>query len=516
MSPPAVPSRRILTELSTNDILALTRVLILHERETQDEQWFADQARQIETLPKSLLASKGGLARAISKVSSAMKQPTEKATLCPTHKPLEPHIIRRIFIQVTKEVTVKNAGVASCTNLPIDVSSWLRRLQSINALWMSPELYRVAFDAKPSDERPEEITSGCEACILSVIGGAHVMLLDLHNSAESRKKKAPIPPPVLMRFTEGWLTAQDLNIPDKAYEIMMEIRAVRRAQLKVRRKRQEERKHGKAPSIHSAADTGLGKFEFAFEDGEAKHLDQNDDDDGDAEMISVYYSDKLAEANNYQTAVSRPAQEMHPAFRASLNFGHNGTVCPESQTRGRPYHSTNIPPSRTSSNRTRLSGREEVPNDGPSMYTRYGEYRRPSFEQSTAHFIEQEDPFRDDAPNPPRPNSRPPQNDTPSFGSSTTARTYDNGADLVSPRACISPKLPGDRSSTDRDRAYRLLNGSPEPDEDITFRERKQTKDVRNRFTSGYSKSEMQPRASSVDSSTSGDSRVTRWSNFGS
>jgi hypothetical protein len=550
MPPPAIPSRRLLTELSTDDIMALTRVLVLGEGETQDEHWFEEQARQIECLPKSLLTPKGRLSRAMTKVSEVVSQnPTEKATLCPTHKRLEAHIIRRIFLQVTKEVTVRSAAVASCTNLPTGVSFWLKRLQTINSLWMGPEIYRVAFDAMPWDERPPQIKSGCEACILSVIGGASVMLLDLHVSCLGRQQKSPRAAPALMRFTDGWLKALELNPPDLAIKLMEEIKSVRQARLKAKRKNREQRRSGNlSPSIHSETGSRLGKFEFDFEAGRTEHSEDAENENGDAETIGVYYTERLTESNE-RAAVSQSAQEMHPAFHGSMIFGHNGTTRPESQARGKSSHSR-ATLSRAHNTRKQSAGTAEVHDNGPSIfggYPKYGEFRSISYDQVTAQPKRQN--IRDEPPSTPtRPRSQRRQNYAPSFQSSRTANSggaYGEGP-YTSPCAFVPPGTPRvtpvghvaasrpqstkgpsysdrkamDRLSADRARAYRELTGSdpdPDPEADLNPRGRLRTKNGNKPpAAENNKKSTRQARCSSVDSNDSGETKVTRWSAFDS
>ncbi|EHL01761.1 hypothetical protein M7I_2110 [Glarea lozoyensis 74030] len=164
---------------------------------------------------------------------------------------------------------------------------------------MSPELYRSAFDAMPWDERPEQIRSGCEACILSVIGGAPIMLLDLHNSALSREKKDAKRKPAIMRFTDHWLNHNGVKPPEKFFEIMKQIKTVRRAQLEARRARRDQRKRGTLKTNEFSAQSDVGNLGFTFADKPArKQFEDEEIAEGGEELIGIFYTDKLAHGNN--------------------------------------------------------------------------------------------------------------------------------------------------------------------------------------------------------------------------
>ncbi|EPE27614.1 hypothetical protein GLAREA_04405 [Glarea lozoyensis ATCC 20868] len=201
------PDRSRLTSLSKEECLALIRLLSGPSGLPHDAEWFAKQKHKIENLPKALLRPSNPLARTLS----AMKRPLihfkigeEGAQLCKVHKPLNPQLIRRVFLSISQECTIRNQYFQKKgTDLPDKVYVWTRRIESINSLWMSPQLYFYTFNASSKSPHYERVLSGCEACIVATVGSNLQIILDLHASLISRDWTDH--EPHLLRFVTEWL-----------------------------------------------------------------------------------------------------------------------------------------------------------------------------------------------------------------------------------------------------------------------------------------------------------------------
>jgi hypothetical protein len=128
----------------------------------------------------------------------------EGAHLCKVHKPLNPQLIRRVFLSISQECTTRNQYFQKKgKELPDKVYVWTRRVESINSLWMSPQLYFYTFNASSNSAHFERVLSGCEACIVATVGSNLQIILDLHASLISRDWTDH--EPHLLRFVTEWL-----------------------------------------------------------------------------------------------------------------------------------------------------------------------------------------------------------------------------------------------------------------------------------------------------------------------
>jgi len=130
-----------------------------------------------------------------------------------------------------------------------EVRAWLHRLRTLNSLWMSPDLYRAFSNAMPDDERFERIESGCEACILAVVGGNPQAILDLRTSLIGRKKRGH--KSRLWGLVDAWTRrsgkqAEWIRRQGECVGrlVLKERRRVRRKRRRQRRERRLERKNG--------------------------------------------------------------------------------------------------------------------------------------------------------------------------------------------------------------------------------------------------------------------------------
>jgi hypothetical protein len=229
-----------------------------------------------------------------------------------------------------------------------EVRAWLYRLRTLNSLWMSPDLYRAFSNAMPDDERFERIESGCEACILAVVGGNPQAILDLRTSLIGRKKRGHesrlwgLVDAWTRRSGEQaeWIRGQSERV---GRLVLKERRHARRRRRRQRRKRRLERENGgtrKTESETEIAAVGGGNCADDLEDepddviGDAPGEDgrgRDDAEEHDFEGFIIDYYRGFASRSNL--AVNIPHNQslnpnvaqvdedaLHPAFRDSVAY----------------------------------------------------------------------------------------------------------------------------------------------------------------------------------------------------
>lgn len=195
--------------------------------------------------------------------------------------------------------------------LPHDLAEFVNRLRIMNSIWMSPGLYRIAFNAMPSDTRFECIPSGCEACILACIGGNHRILSDLRASILGRKKKHQ-PKPALFGLIEAWIdwTGRGDVIRTESYALAKDIRHCRRQMQKARRQKRRNLANGIIDG------ESIKDSEALIDECDSSQKDKEEHDfEG---SIIDYYASLMSTTNLIPNAET--AQGMHPAFRKSIMF----------------------------------------------------------------------------------------------------------------------------------------------------------------------------------------------------
>lgn len=228
-----------------------------------------------------------------------------------------------------------------------EVRAWLRRLRSLNSLWMSPDLYRAFSRAMPDEARFERVESGCEACILAVVGGNVQAILDLRTSLIGRKKRG------YESRLWGLVDAWTRRFGERAERIrgeservgrlvLKERRRARRRRRRERRERRLERKNGgrSTESESEAAAVGGGDGADELDDepedmiGDVAPQDGQGDreaEENDFEGSIIDYYQGLASRSNL--AINVPQNQhsghnaarvdegaLHPAFRDSVIY----------------------------------------------------------------------------------------------------------------------------------------------------------------------------------------------------
>jgi hypothetical protein len=245
--------------LGPDEVHALTRVLYLPASEWRGSRpstaWLESQSRKVSQLPGSLLCREvsrttgasrcGGSSVTGSGVSrsvvSKKGSQLDIATLCGAHALLDPQMIRHMFLLLQREVGVYLDIIGSYTGpLRIQaVADFEERMLGLSGLWTgsSTTCPDVSAYMLPYLE------SGCEACILSLIGGREQALIDLCASLISRRRgvKSAYKYPMLLGVVDAWIDCfgrdKAVVMDAQAAKLADEVRVVRYAVREVRGKR---------------------------------------------------------------------------------------------------------------------------------------------------------------------------------------------------------------------------------------------------------------------------------------
>ncbi len=320
------------------------------------DNWLNTQANTVSSSPPHLLRSTSLLPKLAMKLPFA----APRAVLCSAHKPLNPFLTRRIFLQLCAEAGLRVQGLVaaaeredaerdqrkrqsedqggsggggehatrdSAREMDPEVRAWLRRLTALNSLWMSPGRYRTQFRAMPDEERCERVQSGCEACILAFVGGNAQVVRDLRTSMVGRARRGH--ESRLWGLVEAWTRGFERAewIRDESERVgrlvMKERRRARRRRRRERRERRLKRKNG------GMAKTGIERAGPAVGGGDG--VDELDDEPevslGD-EPLREGQGNRGAEEHDfedsiidyYHNAAEVDEDTLHPAFRNSFTY----------------------------------------------------------------------------------------------------------------------------------------------------------------------------------------------------
>lgn len=301
-------------DLSHSDIELLTQLLSMNHS-ISHKSWLIDQTHLISRFPASLLRPSLFLAR----LAIHLPFTAPCAILCPAHKPLNPQLIRRIFLQVTAEATtrVRRLNSRKERDLKPSVQEFLASIQGLNALWMSQKVYAAVYVA---GSRFQRVESGCEACILAVIGGDVKALIDLRSSALGRQKKHRAQPRILS-ILEGWVdwSGEGDHIRHTSHELHKDVRHARKKIQRERRQKEEDQRDRKSePMKHMSKWRTATPLLTTTEDTEDhdEHISENEEADYELSIIS-FYKDLMSSTD---LAISEPEEVIHPAFRDSIMF----------------------------------------------------------------------------------------------------------------------------------------------------------------------------------------------------
>lgn len=310
-------------DLCHEDIALLTQLLADTLPDFERTQWLRDQSTALKAFPPRLLRPTNLLPR----LTVALQLPCTpgKAVLCPSHKQLNPQLIRRLFLQISAESTVRLARLVSSPELeihpvPPTVAQFIQRMQNINSLWMDPETFSAIFLRQPKFRRVE---SGCEACILAHVGGNRQFLTDLRTAMLGRRRKHAKNWPVLWPVVEGWVswTLEGEEIHAESERIGKEVRKFHRIlQLTQRGTPLPEKYQPKAVQKQVDAEE---KIEISKEEVETavRGADESGTGNDDLSVYSQPTPRPCDSTNAFQNlALQSNLSTIHPAFRESLVF----------------------------------------------------------------------------------------------------------------------------------------------------------------------------------------------------
>jgi hypothetical protein len=308
-------------DLSPKETEKLTQILSRSPNLGLCPSWLQDQATHVSKLPSALRKPFSIL----PSLSLPLRFGKQKVCLCESHKALNPYLIRDIFLQLSAECTTHLARLILNPDLSYNLAVSLKRLQRINSLWMSPDLFRVMCTAFPYDSRFERVEGGCEACILATIGGNLQILSDLRATMIGRRKKRTASPG-LLKLVEAWIhwTGRDDEILKGSDELGREILACRSKMQKERRAKKRFITDGNAVEEIERSPTMVG--ESSSDDTEISEKYDTEKD----ELFELYERDFENSVIDFYTnkflsttTVGRCDTlegDMHPTFRDSIVF----------------------------------------------------------------------------------------------------------------------------------------------------------------------------------------------------
>lgn len=166
---------------------------------------------------------------------------------------------------------------------------------------------------------PARVESGCEACILSFIGGNKDILTDLRASMLGRKKKGR-GVPILLTVVEAWIHWLDINeevqVLEDSREMGKQLRGVRREMQKVRRRERRDLNHRDC-ALWREMEKPYDIDPMIQKEKEKEFDDEDEDEDAedDYDMENSIIDDYMQRFSKWE--VKPREKDVHPAFRNS-------------------------------------------------------------------------------------------------------------------------------------------------------------------------------------------------------
>jgi hypothetical protein len=319
---------RTIQDLTPADLHELAKVLSLPPDTSLDEAWLQEQVRRISDLPHTLQNPSSFLSRLAIPLPISRKT---AACLCPFHKSLNPYLIHQAFLLIGAECTTRLTRLEEKSAfLPPRISEFLNRLHGINSLWMAPNLFFLAFGEVPLDNgRRERIASGCEGCILAVIGGDDMLLSDLRAALIGRKKRNQ-PDAELLPLVDAWigLNPRSEEVFHRSNQLGVEILSCRREMQKARRR--ERRGRGGVIDWKSLPGTAMLAFDSPRDDGDEEHNPPDSIPDCSTDKLS---STSIVSDDIHPSLVPRRSSRTS-AYSDSIYSNTSDTVSPSSRDPG--------------------------------------------------------------------------------------------------------------------------------------------------------------------------------------
>ncbi|KAM0324325.1 hypothetical protein ACHAQA_008104 [Verticillium albo-atrum] len=243
-------------------IQRLTAILTLppqHGLARPTSGWLARQQRAVDCLPESCLRPSSNVTKPLGLMKRGLMKLTEKhslpfvpdaAVLCQSHKNLHPWRIRSIFLLMASECGIRSDRIrrhAGFDGIPPsqNVQDFVYRMTNVSGLWVASDDFEARFGYRP-DMFPQ-LNSGCEACMLSIVGARAQLLVDLRANMLARSKRGY--EPSFMRFVDAWIEwfGDDASfIMAESRILSEELRQIRREMARRRHeKRRQARREGR-------------------------------------------------------------------------------------------------------------------------------------------------------------------------------------------------------------------------------------------------------------------------------
>lgn len=213
-----------LRKLTDEEIDALTHLLSRRPNygiAIPSQKWLSRQQDKVRRLPAILLEPKSRLLRQVKRLSFNARKVLgeldlarplpERAILCACHERLNPFLIRECFWLLCLEIGEHLECLRRWPHKGSVMASWLTRLDSVTAYFMSKDHFHRMFGCAPHDNRFVRVVSKCEACILAAVGANGRCLADLFTALTLRQEglRAGDAPrkykPRLLRFVDSWI-----------------------------------------------------------------------------------------------------------------------------------------------------------------------------------------------------------------------------------------------------------------------------------------------------------------------
>ncbi|KAF7552822.1 hypothetical protein G7046_g7282 [Stylonectria norvegica] len=181
-----------------------------------DKWWLKRQESRIPKLHNSLRPPTNLVERLALRINGNRPSiPSHIAKLCSSHRGLDPRAIRALSRLVADECTARTdrfrhwRGRMTYTG---QLVSWLDRIDSITGMWIGREAFQIVFGYNSAMPAIQKVESGCEACMMAVIGARPQLLCDLRANMVSRRDRQPKSKrrdPRLLRIIDSWISHYD-------------------------------------------------------------------------------------------------------------------------------------------------------------------------------------------------------------------------------------------------------------------------------------------------------------------
>ncbi|KAK7428622.1 hypothetical protein QQZ08_004884 [Neonectria magnoliae] len=211
----------------------LTKLLWMHpdvDLANPQSPWLMNQEARIKKLDGSLQRQKNIFNRLAARIDKH-RHPGKSAHLCPSHRGLNPRVIRHFMLMLATEFTQRTDRFRTWRarmTFSDSLIAWLDRMDSATALWIGRDAFHFVFgyDCPAQDIMP--VDSQCEACIMAVIGGRPSLLSDLRANMVARESQYPKKRrmrPRLWSLVDSWISHFDTDTRESIFQMSNDLGA---------------------------------------------------------------------------------------------------------------------------------------------------------------------------------------------------------------------------------------------------------------------------------------------------